>query len=188
MLSTQYSFLPFLHSPSPIPQTLTDVATTFLFSHHPTPALLSPGTEEWWPLCHVCPSCILPLHLCSSPASGVVSVLVLQGHATTVHQLNVLQFLIGVSQPRMQQDFFTKTRSRGAQPYLFHGFASACAPSDLDSEAGLSESNSVTDILPFNADVPCSKPKSNSWAKLERWMRPTITSYVQKLKSYILVP
>lgn len=77
LLSTQYSFLPFLHSPSPVPQGLTVVATTFSFFHHPTAAQLPSGTAEWQRLCHVCPHCIFSLHPYLSPPSGVVSVLAL---------------------------------------------------------------------------------------------------------------
>lgn len=77
MLSTQYNFLPSLHSPSPVPQGLTVVATTFSFFHHPTAARLPSGTAEWQLLCHVCPCCIFSLHPYSSLPSGVVSVLAL---------------------------------------------------------------------------------------------------------------
>lgn len=84
MLSTQYSFLPFLHFPSPVTQGLTLVAITFSFFHHPTASCLFSGPAEWQLLCHVCPHCIFALQPCSSPPSGVILVLAL------LHYLQVL--------------------------------------------------------------------------------------------------
>lgn len=52
--------------------------------------------------------------------------------------------------------FFHQHKKQGVQPYIFNGFASACAPNDLHSEAWLSESNSVCKLLTFYADASYS--------------------------------
>lgn len=52
--------------------------------------------------------------------------------------------------------FFHQHKKQGVQPYIFNGFASACAPNDLQSEAWLSESNSACKLLTFYANASYS--------------------------------
>lgn len=155
MLSTQYSFLPFPHSPSPVPQGLTVVAATFSFFHHPTAARLSSGTTVTTCCqCHACPHCSFSLHLCSSPPSGVVSVLAFLHYMQVLWTNSVFCSVSLKWFPAMvAMGFLHQHNQWGVQPLLWmvlHDFASVCAPNHLQSEAGLLVSSSITKL-----DVLC---------------------------------